>query len=225
MVDLLPKRFFVTGTDTEVGKTYVSSLITKQMRQNGLTVFPFKPISAGTEVNAEFGGVAVNEDAAMLHKACKGDYSIEQINPIVYQEPIAPHIAAEREQKTLSSQTLNQVLSQIPDAEVTLIEGAGGWLLPLNNNELLSEWVAAQQLPVLLVVGVKLGCLNHALLTAQAIQNSGAKLCGWVANFVQPETEVARENVNYLTAKLSQIYGAQCLFEVAFNGDELMKAK
>jgi len=210
----LPDQFFITGTDTEVGKTYCTGLMVKYYQSLGQSVFPFKPISAGVDKSCRVDGRAVNTDAYELWLACDRRYQLDEINPIVFQEPIAPHIAAENEGRGLNSALLDDIYNEKPKANRTLIEGAGGWLLPLNDSELLSDWVARKQLPVVLVVGVKLGCLNHALLTAQAIEQTGCRLVGWVANFVQGETQTGRKNVEYLREKLKQVYRVDCLFEV-----------
>lgn len=204
-VELLKQypRIFITGTDTEVGKTYCTSLLTKDLIQCGLDVFPFKPIAAGTDFNKELND-HVNEDAYELHLAANKKYSISQINPITYKPAIAPHIAAKQEGKTLDFGTLNEALSNVDGlGQCQLIEGAGGWLLPLNNQELLSDWVADHKLPVVMVVAIKLGCLNHALLTAQAIKQSGCELVGWVANFKGSESDIDLENAAFIKQKLT----------------------
>lgn len=204
------QRIFITGTDTEVGKTYCSSLIVQHLNQADLDVFPFKPIAAGTEYSKEFNQ-EVNEDALALYDACKRKYSLPQINPITYAPPIAPHIAAELEGVKLDFALLDQELKKVKTlGQSQLIEGAGGWLLPLNEHQLLSDWVAKHQLPVILVVSIKLGCLNHALLTAQAIKASGCDLVGWIANFNHGETDIGRKNMEYIQSQLD----SPLLFEV-----------
>lgn len=227
-------HIFITGTDTEVGKTYCSAVILRQMQNENLSVFPFKPISAGTipieqtslnkvEIKSDLfeqgAGSSVNEDAAALYQATNGKFDLNLINPIVFDEPIAPHLAAQHEGRLLNKQLLDVTWANTQKkikghTDFALIEGAGGWLLPLNNDELLSEWVAEQNLPVVLVVGIKLGCLNHALLTAQAVIASGCRLVGWVANFIEPESPVGRENVNYLKTQLKRQYDVDCILEV-----------
>lgn len=204
------KKIFVTGTDTEVGKTYCSCLMLEALKEQGVDAFPFKAISAGTEYDADFGR-QVNEDAKALYQATDAKYHLEQINPIVFAPAIAPHIAAQQVDAELSFAMLDREFDKVNRlGEVQLIEGAGGWLLPLNDEQLLSDWVAHHKLPVIMVVSIKLGCLNHALLTAQAIKNSGCELIGWIANFNQGETEVGRENLNFIKRKLA----APLLFEV-----------
>lgn len=219
------KKVFITGTDTEVGKTYCASLMVKTLLENGLDVFPFKPISAGvkdhidltvkgSKLNSTLGHKCnrtgghllggANEDAVSLWNAVQARYSLEQINPIVFKQPIAPHIAAKLENRVLDFERLNKVFSDVATlGDVQVIEGAGGWHLPLNDTELLSDWVALKKLPVVLVVGIKLGCLNHALLTAQAIEQSGCDLIGWIANFIDGSDDIADENVAFLQQKLN----------------------
>lgn len=215
---------FITGTDTEIGKTYCTSLLLRHMNSLGIDVNPFKPISAGVESHLLDGdGTELNEDAYRLWQASNKRYSLNDINPIVFKQPIAPHIAAEIEQRPLSFQQLDELLPKaLSLAELTLIEGAGGWHLPLNNQQLLSDWVAAKRLPVILVVGIRLGCLNHALLTAQAIKASGCQLVGWIANFVEGKGDVHLKNTQYLTQKLNDVYGIECLFEVDKNQTKLI---
>lgn len=204
------KRIFITGTDTEVGKTYCSSLIVQHLHQLDLDVFPFKPIAAGTEFCKEFNE-QINEDALALFEACQRKYSLAQINPITYAPPIAPHIAAELAGQKLDFSSLDKELNGIENlGQAQLIEGAGGWLLPLNEKQLLSDWAAKHNLPVILVVSIKLGCLNHALLTAQAIKASGCNIVGWVANFNHGETDIGRKNMEYIQTQLD----SPLLFEV-----------
>jgi dethiobiotin synthetase len=207
---------FITGTDTEVGKTYTSELIIRHLSKQGTVVRPFKPISAGTE---QFEGFEhpVNEDAYKLWLACEKQYDIDAINPIVFDEPIAPHIAASNVGVTLSKTQLNQEFAKVSeDTNPIIVEGAGGWMLPLNDKELLSDWVIEHNLPIILVVGVRLGCLNHALLTASTIMHAKGRLVGWVANYVSGDNDVAKENVAYLTEWFKQ-HNVPLLFDVQQN--------
>ena len=213
-------QLFITGTDTEVGKTYCSCLIVKHMAKEGINVFPYKPISAGTEFDNELSQ-QVNEDAKSLYLACEKKFPLSQINPIVFQPAIAPHIAAKMVNAELNFDRLNLEADKIKDlGQAQLIEGAGGWLLPLNDTQLLSDWVAQKKWPVIMVVSIKLGCLNHALLTAQAIEQSGCQLVGWIANFNHGETEIGRENLNFIKQKLQ----APLLFEVQPNQESVEAA-
>ncbi|WP_440056067.1 dethiobiotin synthase [Pseudoalteromonas sp. T1lg65] len=195
------KSFFITGTDTEVGKTYITSLLLKLLAHHKKYAFGFKPIAAGAE---EAFGQLVNVDAITLMEAATVHGKYEQVNPFCFAPPIAPHIAAERADVQVSvtglSAAYQDVLTLNPDYLLT--EGAGGWALPINEKEFLYDWVAAESLPVILVVGMKLGCLNHAMLTAESIKAKGINLVGWVANQVDPDMLEYEANLQTLKSKL-----------------------
>ena len=178
--------FFVTGTDTEVGKTFVTTALLQAARQQGLTTLAIKPVAAGCEETSE--GLR-NEDALMLQQAMTARLSYAEVNPVALWAPIAPHIAARHEGVNLSAQSLSDHCRALMrnDVDLVLIEGAGGWRVPLNDRENLSDLPKALKLPVILVVDMRLGCLNHALLTAEAIERDGLQLAGWVANQVHPQ--------------------------------------
>lgn len=180
--------FFVTGTDTEVGKTAISSALLRAARQCDMTTAASKPVACGTDMTDN--GLQ-NEDAMALHQQCHPHLSLTDINPLLFDAPTSPHIAAAKAGKTLSVGMMlppvHRVLSLQRD--ITLVEGAGGWQVPINANEDLSDLATALDLPVILVVGIKLGALNHAFLTHQAIIASGLKIAGWVANSVTPPPE------------------------------------
>ncbi|MCG7547591.1 dethiobiotin synthase [Pseudoalteromonas sp. Of7M-16] len=194
-------QFFITGTDTEVGKTYVTSLLLKYLVSKEKKALGFKPIAAGAE---EAFGELVNEDALTLMEAANVHGTYEQINPFCFAPPIAPHIAASRVDVHISKQDLTNKLADVSTlgAEFTMVEGAGGWALPINDTDFLYTWVAEQNLPVILVVGMKLGCLNHAFLTAQAIEASGAKCVGWIANQIDPNMAEYDANLETLKQRL-----------------------
>ncbi|GIC77477.1 dethiobiotin synthase [Moritella sp. F3] len=200
------KKVFITGTDTDVGKTVVSCAVLDYANKLGLKTVGLKPISAGCELTSV--GLR-NEDAVLLqqHASQLLDYKI--VNPIAYQAPIAPHIAAHNQGESIDLALVNKSLSLVPDdIEITVIEGAGGWHLPISmnrnntdNSHLFSSWVAENELDVILVVGIKLGCLNHAILSAQAIAHSGANLIGWIAN--SPTTDIANYDDMIATLKVA----------------------
>lgn len=191
------KRFFLTGTDTDVGKTVVASKILQYFNRQGLSTAGFKPISAGCERTAQ--GL-VNGDALELQQQSSLSMPYEVVNPIAYEPPIAPHIAAAMVGEQITFERLSKGFNQVKayNADVTLVEGAGGWYLPINDRQYLCDWVAEQQLEVILVVGIKLGCLNHALLTQKVIQSQGLKIAGWVANTLVPETLYIEQNIQSL---------------------------
>lgn len=197
----MKKRFFVTGTDTDAGKTFVTVLMLEALKQKGLSTLALKPLAAGCE---QVDGELRNDDALKLQAAMTVALPYQQINPIALKSAIAPHLAAEEEGRTLSVDRLAGLIrgALMTPADVTLVEGAGGWLVPLNHRETLGNLVKELELPVILVVGVRLGCLNHALLTAQAVAAAGLPLAGWVSNGIDPEAAKVQENINTLKSML-----------------------
>lgn len=175
------RHYFVTGTDTEVGKTHVSCALLRQAAARGWRSLALKPVAAGAEPS-DSGWV--NEDAVRLMAHASVALPYEAVNPVLLRRPIAPHLAAEAEGVSLTVDALaahcREVL-QTPH-DLGLVEGAGGWLVPLNARETLADLAVALGFPVLLVVGLRLGCLNHALLTVAAIRASGLPLAGWIGN-------------------------------------------
>lgn len=207
------QSFFVTGTDTDVGKTYVSRLLLKAFNHIGQTTAGFKPVSAGCEATLE--GLR-NEDALILQQAASIDLPYDLVNPIALEPPVAPHLAAKEIGRAISLDELTSAYQQIQhyQPDITLVEGAGGWRLPLGQGKYLSDFAIQHKVPVILVVGMRLGCLNHALLTAEAIQNDGLHLAGWVANHIDPNMSLQQENLQ----SLAQLINAPLLASVPFNG-------
>ncbi len=193
--------FFVTGTDTDVGKTFITSALLGLARGRGLRCIDMKPIAAGCRLEA--GGLR-NDDALALISASATTLDYETINPIALAPHIAPHIAAAQAGRTLRATDLTAhcraVMAQ--DVDLLLIEGAGGWLVPINDTETLADVCLELQAEVILVVGMKLGCLNHALLTAAAIEQAGLHLAGWIANSVREAMPLLDENVDTLRTRL-----------------------
>ena len=203
------RSFFVTGTDTDAGKTVVTCGLLEAARLQGYETIGLKPVSAGC-LPSENG--LRNDDALALMNAMTARLTYEQVNPIAFEPPIAPHIAAKKEGRTVTVDRLVGYCrgALMNRAELALIEGAGGWRVPLNEREMLPELAKALNIPVILVVGVKLGCLNHACLTMESILRDGLKLAGWVANSVAPEMDCYEENISTLRALIP----APCLGEV-----------
>lgn len=197
----MAKRFFVTGTNTGVGKTLVTSALLCAARKQGLRTIGLKPVAAGCELTEE--GLC-NEDALALQAQSSLPLSYAQINPVALAPAIAPHIAAARENRRLSADRLAGFCrgSMMLPSDLLLVEGAGGWRVPLNERETFADLVKILQLPVILVVGMELGCINHALLTAEAIRLDGLELAGWVANSVTPEMDCYEENLVCLQQRL-----------------------
>ncbi|MFN3579433.1 MAG: dethiobiotin synthase [Pseudomonas sp.] len=197
----MSKRYFVTGTDTEIGKTTVACGVLHAARQLGLSTAAAKPVAAGCSHTAE--GLR-NDDALALQAQCDPALAYELINPISLEAAIAPHIAAQEESVPLTVELLAGGCLQVFDrhAQLTLVEGAGGWRVPLNDEQTLADLAVDLQLPVILVVGMRLGCINHALLSAEAIAADGLKLAGWVANQVDPDMSRPAENLATLRQQL-----------------------
>ena len=191
--------YFVTGTDTDVGKTICTKALLQAASKQGVSTLAYKPIAAGC---IETINGLRNDDALTLQQSSNLDVTYEAVNPIAFKAPIAPHIAASEKNTCIDSAIISQGLLQLQkqEAQLLLVEGAGGWHLPLNHHQLLSQWVIEQQLPVMLVVGLKLGCLNHAILTAQTIQQSGLPIVGWIANHLQANMPYVEQNIETLTS-------------------------
>ncbi|QKE64790.1 dethiobiotin synthase [Aquipseudomonas campi] len=205
----MTQAYFVTGTDTEVGKTTIAAGLLRAARLAGLSTAAAKPVASGCEVTAE--GLR-NSDALALLGECTLPLTYAQVNPLAFAPAIAPHLAAREAGVALTLDALlapvQHVLAQ--GADFTLVEGAGGWRVPLAGQANLSDLPIALGLPVILVVGVRLGCINHALLTAEAIARDGLTLAGWVANIVEPHTSRLEENLATLAERLP----APCLGQV-----------
>lgn len=207
----MAQAYFITGTDTDAGKTTISAGLLCAAKQQQRSTLAMKPVASGCEMT-EHG--LRNSDALALiaQSTLKRPYA--QINPYAFVPAIAPHIAAQEAGVALCITGLYRAAQVIlqEQADFTLIEGAGGWRVPISKTEFLSDVAIALRLPVILVVGVKLGCINHALLTAQAIINDGLELAGWVANIVDPNCARLSENL----ATLQQHMPAPCLAEVPY---------
>ncbi|EGR2794372.1 dethiobiotin synthase [Vibrio navarrensis] len=197
----MSRAFFVAGTDTDVGKTVASKAILHALAAREVKTIGYKPVAAGSEKTAEGWR---NSDALHLQAAATVDVAYEDVNPYALELPASPHIAAKHEQVTIDYALLSDKLAQHKqNADVVLVEGAGGWRVPISDEESLSTWVQQEQLPVILVVGIKLGCLSHALLTAEVIKSDGLNLIGWVANRVNPGTEHYADIIEMLETRLA----------------------
>lgn len=198
---------FITGTDTGVGKTMVSAAILEAAKSAGKRTLAMKPVASGCELTAD--GLR-NEDALILQQAATESLPYDQVNPVALEPAIAPHVAAAQAGRTITASRLVGFCRgmQIRSADLLLVEGAGGWRVPLNDRETFSAVPRELGMPVVLVVPLKLGCINHALLTAEAVRGDGLALAGWVANRPEPETmSCEQETLDYLLGHM----GAPCL--------------
>lgn len=177
---------FVTGTDTGVGKTWVSSALIEALARSGLTVTGMKPVATGA---THQGQLLVHEDVRALIAASNVALPRRYVNPYLYLPPCSPNIAAQRAGVPIELPTVLEAYQACAErADAVVVEGAGGWCVPLADNLLIEDLARALALPVLLVVGIRLGCISHAILSARAIIESGLPLLGWVANIVDPAT-------------------------------------
>lgn len=206
------KAFFITGTDTDVGKTFIAASLLIAAKERGLTTAALKPVAAGCEKTSE--GLR-NADALLLQSVITQNLYYEQINPIALEAAIAPHIAAQQEKRSMSADRLAGFCRGVLNtADFTLVEGAGGWRVPINPTESLADLAKVLRLPVILVVGVRLGCINHALLTVEAIRNDGLPLVGWVANCIDENMPAQQENIQSLMVRIP----APCLGVIPWVG-------
>ncbi len=186
------RAFFIAGTDTGVGKTHVACALLNATRRMGLSAVGMKPIAAGVEADG------FNEDVTRLMAASSLQPPLTLVNPYLYDPPIAPHLAAAESGRPILIRQIQQALAQLQTlAEVVWVEGVGGFRVPLDDDHDTADLAVALALPVVLVVGLRLGCLNHALLTAEAIERRGLNLVGWVANHIDPA--MARFEANLAT--------------------------
>ena len=195
-----PLSLFVTGTDTEIGKTFVSSALLHGFARAGLRAAAMKPIASGASVR---DGVLHNDDADQLDAAANVALPPEIRTPFMMREPIAPHIAAAREGVSLDiGRIVDAHRFAVTQADIVVVEGVGGFRVPLDDTHDTADLAVALNLPVVLVVGMRLGCISHALLTAEAITARGLKLAGWVANRVDPDMLYPDENLASLKLRI-----------------------
>lgn len=171
---------FITGTDTGVGKTLCAAGMLVAYQQQGLSTIAMKPVASGCEQTPE--GLR-NEDALLLMQHMSEEAGYDEVNPYAFLPPMAPHLAAAREGTSINTDTLvKQAHALAHRADRIVIEGAGGWLAPLNKEQSFADFAVQLGFPVVLVVGIRLGCLNHALLTVENIRYRGVEMLGWIAN-------------------------------------------
>lgn len=197
----MKKRYFIAGTDTDTGKTMVACALLAKARGQGLTTAAVKPVAAGC-IDTKDG--LRNDDAEQLLAQCTLPLYYEQVNPVAFMAPIAPHIAAQQQGQRMQVGRLAGFTSGVlmQGANLTLVEGAGGWRVPVNERETLADLAIALSIPVVLVVGMRLGCINHTLLTVEAITRDGLELAGWVANCIDPQMDELDANVTTLQHRI-----------------------
>lgn len=194
----MKQAFFLTGTDTEIGKTFITCALLHKAAQLGLAATGLKPVSAGTDA------AGLNDDVENIRAASKIELPLRTTNPYCFKSAVAPHIAAAEEGVNIEFAKIRQTVDQAQTlADFIIIEGVGGFKVPLGADGDSADLAVALNLPVILVVGMRLGCLNHALLTADAIKQRGLHLAGWVANSIDPAMSRFEENLATLKQSLA----------------------
>ncbi|HYF97868.1 MAG TPA: dethiobiotin synthase [Coxiellaceae bacterium] len=198
----MTKRLFITGTHTDAGKTYAACALLNSFNQRGFSTLGLKPVASGAIMTAD--GLR-SQDALALQSASSLKLDYQHVNPFLFEPPIAPHIAAQAAQQNLSVKNLMAACETALEQNVDciVIEGAGGWLVPLNDQEYLADFAEALAAEIILVVGMRLGCINHALLTLRDIEQRGLSLAGWIANCIDPDMLHLEENIEFLQAHIS----------------------
>lgn len=207
----MAKSYFIAGTDTGVGKTLVAAALLHKASAQGLRTIGLKPIAAGGELSDS--GVQ-NEDALELQRCASVGLDYEEVCPVTLPDPVSPHIAAERAGRSLNVDRIVGFCrgGLMRAHDLSFIEGAGGWRVPISPRALMSDIAKALNVPVILVVGMRLGCLNHALLTAESISHDGLPIAGWVSSVVDPEMACLDENITTLNKR----FPFPCLGNIPF---------
>lgn len=209
----MAQSYFVIGTDTNVGKTYIATALVRYFVAKGLKTIGMKPIASGGEFNEQ--GEFINDDVLALSNASNVKASAELVNPYRFLPAIAPHLAAELADITMQVDVISHAFQQLTTlSDVVIVEGAGGFFVPVNKTETLADVATQLDIPIILVIGMRLGCINHALLTVEAIENRGLKLVGWIANQIDPDMPMFEENLTSLQQRIS----APCLSVVHWQG-------
>ena len=218
--------FFVTGTDTEVGKTLVAGALILKLQSMGLKAIGYKPVVAGMR---EVAGVFINDDIETLLMVSRREFpklKASDICPYFLKDAAAPHLVAPKEGVTLDMAVMTQQYKYVKDTvDAVVVEGAGGFFVPINEHLTLGDFAKAINLPVIIVVNIKLGCINHALLTAEAIERRGLHVFAWVANSAQLDNEYTHQNIETLRTKLLEKFNAHFLGHIPFSKEIALQNK
>lgn len=205
----LPSGIFITGTDTGVGKTYAACLLVESLKKQGLRVAVMKPVAAGVDQDG------MNEDVRLLMGISNVEAPVELVNPYCFEPAVAPHIAAEEVGVRIQMDVISEAYHRLAEnSDVVVVEGAGGFLVPLDGEIAMDQIPTTLGLPVILVVGLRLGCLNHALLTVEAIRNRKLELMGWIANRIDSGMAQQEKNLDTLRSTLC----SPCLGDIPWKG-------
>jgi dethiobiotin synthetase len=217
----MSKNVFITGTDTGIGKTRFTLTLMEALKNQGYQVLGMKPVASGAAFK---NGKLINEDAELIMQHGSKHMDYELINPAVFELAVAPHVASRKKNEKID---LNQIIDCYKElasnGEVVIVEGIGGWRVPLSNKLSLVDLVRSLEIPVILVVGFKLGCINHALLTAEAIRADGLILKGWVSNRLDKDYRLAEETIETLNRDLACPHIADLPYMESFEPDRLIE--
>lgn len=212
-------KIFITGTDTDIGKTHATVSLMKHLNQKGLKTLGLKPLATGSFVNQN--GELVNSDALKLCEVSTVKLPYQLVNPLCFKPPIAPHIAAIMQGLSLSSARIIDAINITSDADILLIEGAGGLMVPLNDYECYLDAIRRLSLPIIVVIGIKLGALNHAILCNMALRQISLKNLGWIANGLIEDRLLISHQIDYLQKNLD----SPMIGEIEYNSDQIRLTK
>ena len=194
------KGYFITATDTDAGKTFVTAGLLQGLSESGFKTLGFKPVASGCIMTEQ--GLR-NEDAVKLINAANTELDYKLINPYSFAPAIAPHIAAQQAKMSINLSSISAtVFAAAHHADYVFVEGVGGWSVPLNDQQYVSDLAQLLNFPVILIVNMRLGCINHALLTAQAIEQSNLKMAGWIANQARSSMQCLDENIKSIQSRI-----------------------
>jgi len=217
----MSKGIFITGTDTGIGKTRFTLSLMEALKKHGRQVSGMKPIASGATMNR---GKLINQDAELIMQHCSKPTDYKLINPAVFELPVSPHIAADKKNEKID---LDQIVACYKKLESNcdniVVEGVGGWRVPISQDLSLVDLVRALDLSVILVVGLKLGCINHGILTSEAINADGIRLVGWVSNRLDSDYLLAEETIKTLNAHLSCPHLADLPYSDNFEPEKMLE--
>ena len=204
------KGFFIAGTDTGIGKTCVTVALMEEFKKQGYKVAGMKPIASGADKKND---CLRNEDAELIQQACSESIDYELINPVVFELPVSPHIAAKQMNQAIDLEEIEGCYQQLAsNNDLVIVEGVGGWRVPISNEQSMADLAKNLGLPVILVVGFRLGCISHAILTADAIRTDGLNLFGWVSNRLEEDYLLPEESLETLKKNIDSPYLADLPF-------------
>lgn len=215
--------FFIAGTDTGCGKTLVAECLLETLKARGMKVVGMKPVATGAEKTPK--GL-INSDALRLQTYSSNMPDYADVNPFVYEIPCSPNIAADKAGREINLETIGMAYQRLRNqADIVIVEGIGGWRVPLSDDLYAGEIAGFLKAPVILVVGLRLGCINHALLSVEAIERDGIPLKGWIANYVDPDYVTGEETIRYLKSRIgAPLLGVfPCINNHSVSGGQMCK--